>query len=267
MAKSLIIDGVLSLYFIYGAITSYLEKVKTKKQICLFFHEGSFMSKVGTREGETASGEDGFPKDYWASNYSDPESMDCIGNVKEHFAYLTSLFNLEMIEIRSMVDLGFGLGSMIKEGRKKLALKKVCGVEPSPYAFETMATWKKKYGIKNLTLKNMGMMEWLEKTKGRYDLGLCNSVLQYLTTKELEQAIPLLSMRVKFLYLTVPTDTELDFQIRDHEFKDYYARRRSRVFYQKLLKKHFTFISNRLLESRYFFNEETTLFTNLLYRF
>ena len=225
------------------------------------------MSKVGTREGGTASGEDGFPKDYWASNYSDPESMDCIGNVKEHFAYLTSLFNLEMIEIRSMVDLGFGLGSMIKEGRKKFALKKVCGVEPSPYAFETMATWKKKYGIKNLALKNMGMTEWLEKTKGCYDLGLCNSVLQYLTTKELEQAIPLLSMRVKFLYLTVPTDVELDFQIRDHEFKDYYARRRSRFFYQKLLKKHFTFISNRLLESRYFFNEETTLFTNLLYRF
>ena len=208
------------------------------------------MSKEGTREGKKASGEGGFPKDYWTSNYSDPDSMDCIGNVKEHFAYLDSLFNLEMIEIRSMVDLGFGLGAMIKEGRKKFSLKKVCGVEPSPYAFETMDAWKKRYGIKNLTLKNMGMAQWLDKTKGCYDLGLCNSVLQYLTTKDLEAAIPLLSRRVKYLYLTVPTDLELDFQIRDHKFKDYYARRRSQSFYQKLLKKNFTFISSRLLESR-----------------
>ncbi len=222
---------------------------------------------MGTKREEASSGEEGFSKDYWASNYQDPESMDCIGNVKEHFAYLCSLFNLEMIEIRSMVDLGFGLGAMIKEGRKKFDLKKVCGVEPSPYAFEKMEVWKNKYGIKNLTLKNMGMTQWLEKTKGKYDLGLCNSVLQYLATKELEEAILLLSKRVKFLYLTVPTDLELDFQIRDHQFKDYYARRRTRAFYQKLLKKHFTFISNRLLESRYFFDEETTLFTNLLYRF
>ena len=57
------------------------------------------MSKVGTREEETVTGEDGFTKDYWASNYSDPESMDCIGNVKEHFAYLYSLFNLSIFNI------------------------------------------------------------------------------------------------------------------------------------------------------------------------
>ena len=165
--------------------------------------------------------EEGFSEDYWVDNYSDPDSMDCIGNVKEHFSYLHSLFNLEMIDIRSMVDLGFGLGSMIKEGRKKFSLKRVCGVEPSSHAFEIMQTWKKKYGIKNVTLKNMVMTEWLEKTKGSYDLGLCNSVLQYLSTKELEKTIPLLSKRVKYLYLTVPTDLELDFQIRDHKFKDY----------------------------------------------
>ena len=71
----------------------------------------------GNKEG-LIRGEDGFSEEYWVDNYSDPESMDCIGNVKEHFNYLSSLFSLEMIEIRSMVDLGFGLGAMIKEGRK-----------------------------------------------------------------------------------------------------------------------------------------------------
>ena len=225
------------------------------------------MEKRETNKEGIKRGENGFSEEYWVDNYSDPESMDCIGNVKEHFNYLSSLFSLEMIEIRSMVDLGFGLGAMIKEGRKKLSITRVCGVEPSPHAFEIMQNWKKKYGIKNVTLKNMGMVEWLEKAKGRYDLGLCNSVLQYLTTKEMEVAIPLLAKRVKYLYLTVPTDLELDFQIRDHQFKDYYAQRRSRSFYQKVLKRDFTFISNRLLESRHFFDEETTLFTNLLYRF
>ena len=56
------------------------------------------MVKMGTKREEASSGEEGFSKDYWASNYQDPESMDCIGNVKEHFSYLCSLFNLEMIE-------------------------------------------------------------------------------------------------------------------------------------------------------------------------
>jgi hypothetical protein len=76
-----------------------------------------------------------------------------------------------------------------------------------------------------------------------------------------------MAQKVKYLYLTVPTDKELNAQIEDLEFHDTYAIRRSRSAYQRLLKKHFTFISSRILESKVHFDESTTSFTDLLYRF
>ena len=34
-----------------------------------------------------------------------------------------------------------------------------------------------------------------------------------------------------------------------------------------MIKKHFTFVSSRMLESKVYFDEESTLFTDLLFRF
>ena len=56
-------------------------------------------------------------------------------------------------------------------------------------------------------------------------------------------------------------------KIEDLEFKDEYAFRRSRNWYQKELKKHFTFVSSRVLESKVHFKEEDTFFTDLVFRF
>jgi len=92
-------------------------------------------------------------------------------------------------------------------------------------------------------------------------------VFQYLTDKELKEIIPVLSKRIKFLYLTVPTNVELGRQVSELEFKDEYAIHRTREQYQKLLRPHFTFVSARVLESKHFFNEETTPFTDLLFRY
>jgi hypothetical protein len=99
------------------------------------------------------------------------------------------------------------------------------------------------------------------------DLGICTSVFQYLTDKELKEALPIISKRIKYLHLTVPTDVELGRQVSELEFKDEYAIHRTREQYQKLLKPHFTFVSARVLESKHYFNEDTTAFTDLLYRF
>ena len=75
-----------------------------------------------------------------------------------------------------------------------------------------------------------------------------------------------LSRRIKYLYLTVPTNKELDRQIEDLNFDDKYAYRRSSEFYKKVVGQGFTNISSRIWESKHHFNEETTLFTDLLYR-
>ena len=60
---------------------------------------------------------------------------------------------------------------------------------------------------------------------------------------------------------------ELARQVEDLDFKDQYATHRTREQYQKLLRPHFTFVSSRVLESKHFYNEETTYFTDLLYRY
>ena len=56
-----------------------------------------------------------FDKTYWDKNYSDPMSMDGIGNAKEHTKYLKSFFDIEQVHITTMIDLGFGYGHLFRE--------------------------------------------------------------------------------------------------------------------------------------------------------
>ena len=211
-------------------------------------------------------GEEGFPDQYWDLNYDEPETMDCIGNVEEHMNYLKSLFDLELIEIKSLVDFGFGQGHMLRGALEAFRPRKSLGIEPSLRPFLEMEAWNKK-SENQLTLKRVGVLTWLLKNKGKFDLGLCNSVFQYISTSNLKKVVPLMAKRVRYLYLTVPTDKELDNQVKEHRFTDSFALKRSRRTYQQILKKDFTFISSRLLESKSFFDEENTHFSNLLYRF
>lgn len=211
-----------------------------------------------------------FTKEYWDQNYSQPSTMDCIGNAKEHANYIHAFFTLELIDISSIIDFGAGYGHLFQKCLKKFIPYKACAIEPSDYAFLKLKKKKlKPVDSTNLSLFNESLQEWVirkESNKVRFDLGICTSVFQYLTKEELELVIPIMATRVKYLYLTVPTDKELDRQIDDLDFHDQYALRRSRKFYQNLLSKHFTNISSKIWESKKYFDEETTLFTDLLYR-
>lgn len=211
-----------------------------------------------------------FEQEYWDKNYSQPNSMDGIGNAKDHAKYLKSFFDLELVDISTIVDLGFGYGHLFQKMMKTFIPYRACGVEPSKFAFNKARSRKlKPVESTKLKLYNESLQTWCQRKENknlRFDLGLCNSVLQYIPTKDLEEIIPVLARRVKFLYLTVPTDIELDRQIEELDFYDSYAIRRSRKFYRSLLSKNFTNISSKLWESKSFYNEKTTLFTDLLYR-
>lgn len=211
-----------------------------------------------------------FEQEYWDKNYSQPNSMDGIGNAKDHAKYLKSFFDLELVDISTIVDLGFGYGHLFQKMMKTFIPYRACGVEPSKFAFNKARSRKlKPVESTKLKLYNESLQTWCQRKENknlRFDLGLCNSVLQYIPTKDLEEIIPILARRVKFLYLTVPTDIELDRQIEELDFYDSYAIRRSRKFYRSLLSKNFTNISSKLWESKSFYNEKTTLFTDLLYR-
>ncbi len=222
-------------------------------------------------QNQKIEGARGFSKDYWDVNYESPEEMDNIVNAKEHADYMRAIFALESIDISSVVDLGFGLGVLFKEVLKTFKPYRACGIEPSRYPFDLVSK-KKLTNIEStkLTLLNCDLVSWAmsePKKEQTFDLGICTSVFQYLSEEEIKLVMPVLAKRVRYLYFSVPTDKELLRQISELEFKDEYAIHRSREKYVKLIKPYFTFISSRLLESKVHFDEESSHFTDLLFRF
>lgn len=212
-----------------------------------------------------------FDKTYWDDNYSQPKSMDGIGNANDHAKYLKWFLRLEMVDVSSIIDLGFGYGYLFQAMLKTFIPYKACGIEPSKYAFDKATSRKlKPVESTKLQLFNESIEDWCERketAQNRFDLGICTSVLQYLSDEEILKIMPVLSRRIKYLYLTVPTDIELKRQVEELEFDDKYALKRTQDQYHRMIGEHFTAISSKLWESKFYFNAETTLFTDLLYRF
>jgi hypothetical protein len=212
----------------------------------------------------------GFTKEYWEVNYADPEEMDNIINAREHAAYMKAIFALEAVDISSIIDLGFGLGILFEEVLKTFIPYRAHGIEPSKFIYDQVV----KRDIRpaestKLVMENTDLVSWAQKTPKReriFDLGLCTSVLQYLSDEEIKIVLPVLASRVRYLYLSVPTDLELKKQIEEVKFKDEYAIHRTKERYLKLIRPHFTIISSRLLESKIHFDEDSTNFTDLLFR-
>ena len=213
----------------------------------------------------------GFGEEYWKENYAEAENMDGIGNAHFHAAYCKNLFSLELIDISSVIDFGFGLGHLFEAMLKAFIPYRACGLEPSSFAFEQV----KKRGISpvastKLNLKQLDLLGWSrEQTpKSRFwDLGICTSVFQYLNEEEMEEVLPVIAAKVKYLYFSVPTDKELRQQRRELNFHDRYAIPRSRGFYLQALKPHFTIVSSRVLESKVHFRQDESFFTDYLFRF
>lgn len=211
-----------------------------------------------------------FKKDYWEKNYASPQTMDGIGNAKDHVRYLQAFLTLEQVDISSIIDFGFGYGYLFQKMLKAFLPYKACGIEPSLYAFAKACRRKiKPVESMNLDLFNESLLEWCQREdskKTRFDLGVCTSVFQYIDEEDLRVVVPIISKRVKYLYLTVPTDTELERQVEELDFNDNYALRRSKKFYRNILGESFTNISSKVWESKVYFNKKSTLFTDLLYR-
>jgi hypothetical protein len=215
------------------------------------------------------NGAAGFSQEYWNINYAEPEEMDNIVNAKEHARYMESLFKLESVDVSSVIDLGFGLGILFKEAFKPY---RALGIEPSQYPYEIVSQ-KKLTNIEStkLSLENIDLLTWAKRDRPKdnkvFDLGLCTSVFQYLSDEEIQLILPVMAKRIRYLYFSVPTNLELKRQVLDLEFKDEYAIARSREKYLDFLNPHFTIIGSRLLESKVHFDEESTHFTDLLFRF
>lgn len=207
----------------------------------------------------------GFSKEYWDKNYSDLEEMDGVVNASSHVRYVKGYFDVEDIELNSIIDFGFGLGYLFREFLKNLKPDYALGLEPSSYAFSKGKKLLKNYQVK---LREEDLASWCNrKEKKIYDLGICTSIFQYLKNDEIRQALPIISKKVKFLYFSVPTDLEQDRSKKELDFVDQYAFRRSREEYLELINPHFTIVSGRILESKIYFGPDNTHLTDLLFRF
>ena len=173
-------------------------------------------------------GNRGFPSTYWHKNYPDPQEMDGVGNAREHARFISAHLTLENIPINSIIDFGAGLGAMFKAVVEEIRPNLAVAVEPSPLAWEQLkkVNWKEKSLL--CELRNEDMLTCLQffsamatqKKSWRYkkllynfnnkvdyafDLGICNSVFQYLSDREVDLVLALLAKRCRFVYFTVPT--------------------------------------------------------------
>ncbi len=212
-----------------------------------------------------------FEQEYWKKNYSDPLPMDCIGNARQHAAYMQFFFGLDLIDINSVIDFGVGLAFLFREVIKKFMPEHAVAIDPSVYAL-TRAKRRLLPPVSSMKLDvhNIDLCAWAKGMGKRgpvFDLGLCTSVLQYLNEEELHLVLPVMARKVRYLYLTVPTDKEMNRMKKEVDFFDSYALARSREFYLNILHPHFTVIGRRLLESKAHFSERDTFCSELLFRF
>ncbi len=204
-----------------------------------------------------------FDKKYFDDLYPEADTIDGDYNSKDHAKYLSSLFRLMGIHGSRIYDFGFGKGTLLKDIAKNLEATHIAGCDVSVYAFNKL---KQKQWAHDWKLK-VSDIHSLKIPKRPYDLGLCNSVLQYIPDKHLEKSIAVMASSCKYLYLHVPSKEDYIILKRDLSFSDPYAIQRSDRHYKKLLSKYFHFVSWGLLESKNFHSHSSSPFSDSLYRF
>ncbi len=204
-----------------------------------------------------------FNKAYFDKLYPKNETIDGDYNSKDHGEYLKTLFHLMGIHISSVYDFGFGKGTLLRDVSKKLEATQIHGCDISPYAYEKLKKkkWSKDFKLEISEIYNLKI------PKKAYQLGLCNSVLQYVPNDKLKKSIDVLSKSCKYVYFHAPTQEDYKILKKDLNFTDSYAIQRKNHVYEKLLKDKFTFVSWGLLESKKFSSHKNSAFTDSLYRF
>lgn len=204
---------------------------------------------------------------YWDSLYGETYDVDGVFNAKLHAKYAQSLLQLMDVRVLGLGDFGFGKGALLREFTKAFKPARVVAVEPSPERVEELRkqSWITKVHIR---IHNTTLQEFQPTYLGYapLDLGICNSVFQYIGDRDLKNITPRLAHYTRFLYFTVPTDADYRRMKNDLDFVDPYAYSRSKKFYTKLLSDHFYFVGFNLLESKIHSQKESLVFEEDLFR-
>ena len=175
-----------------------------------------------------------FDKAYYEKFYLDEatqavstqEQQRQVNLIHAYIAYL-------QIDIKSVLDLGCGLGHFLTRLQKALPNANTTGVEISDYLCQ-------QHGWRKGSVVDFGA------TQGeQYDLVICNDVLAYLNNAECAKAIKnLAKLTRQCLYLSVLT--EEDMPICDERTTDMRQRLRPSQWYRKHLAKDFCSVGGGL---------------------
>jgi hypothetical protein len=193
-----------------------------------------------------------FDKKYWDEMYAkeDDAIIDGLDNAKEHAKYLKSILDLAQIPVLTLADFGFGKGILLREIANKFKPKRIIAIDPS---LEAIVNLKKQKWIQNskTTILHTTIQDIpISKIPKTLDLGIFNSILQYIPEKEINPVIKKLSLACKYLYFSVPTSVDYSMMRKEFGFVDPYAFSRTKSFYLKALSPYFTIVSCNLLESK-----------------
>lgn len=194
-----------------------------------------------------------FDSHYWSEIYGSGLDVDGSYNAKEHSSYLFSLFKLMEIPVYRIADFGFGKGILLREMVKTFAPVQVYAADASKDAFEELKKkdWVKrsdKFFIFNETMENL-VLPKLEKEP--VDLGICNSVIQYLPDPVIPSVLEKLAKYCNYLYFTVPTNVDYAEMKKEMKFIDPYAYSRTAKKYRKWINRDFEIVGYNLLQSKW----------------
>ncbi|HMV41955.1 MAG TPA: class I SAM-dependent methyltransferase [Leptospiraceae bacterium] len=200
-----------------------------------------------------------FNQKYWDEMYAEEEGsvIDGIHNAKEHALYAKSILDLGEVKVKSMADLGFGKAILLKEFTKQFRPERIIAIDPSEEAVSILKKQKWIQSTRHKIYKST-----LEKfnPKTKVDLGICNSVFQYISTPNIRKTYEKLAGFCKYLYFSVPTKEDYLYMEKELNFVDPYALVRTKKFYLDSLSPYFTIVSHNLLESKILINESGFLY-------
>ncbi|GBF51956.1 methyltransferase domain protein [Leptospira ryugenii] len=194
-----------------------------------------------------------FGETYWKDIYGSGLDVDGSYNAKQHAAYLKSLFSLMEIPVYRICDFGFGKAHLLKEFVKAFSPVKVYAVDASREAYLDLLKkdWVKhsdRFDIQNTSLEEFKIPK-LEREP--VELGICNSVLQYLPDQAIPSVVEKLGKYCNYLYFTVPTTEDYKEMKSELGFVDPFAFSRSKQKYRKWIAKDFEVVGYNVLQSKW----------------
>ena len=172
-----------------------------------------------------------FDADYYQRFYVDPETRAASPVEQRRLAgFIASYLKYLQLPVTRALDLGCGLGTLLREIGKQFPEAQCVGVELSPYLCETY-DWQ-----------HGSVIDYADTP---HDLVICSDVLGYLNKQECAAAIKNLARLCDgALYLAVITTEDLE--ICDPEHTDMDQQARPYRWYAQQLAPHFTAIGGGL---------------------